>query len=156
MCVFLCILVGSKSLQLANVFSSQFLPWQLRGFQVGSRPDNPPFRERSRLAAARAIPASEAVMEEVIRCLERDVFWQGSFWSIIATSPEVAPNGGLARDYNLARSLPSLKLTLALKIDGWNTSFLLECPIFRGYVSFGECTPPTKNSRTSTLKRDHV
>ncbi len=28
--------------------------------------------------------------------------------------------------------LPSLKLTYHLKMDGWNTSFLLEWPIFRG------------------------
>ena len=26
-----------------------------------------------------------------------------------------------------------------LKMDGWNTSFLLGRPIFRGYVSFREC-----------------
>ena len=36
--------------------------------------------------------------------------------------------------------LPSLKLTWHLKMDGWNTSFLLGRPIFRGYVSFRECT----------------
>ena len=35
--------------------------------------------------------------------------------------------------------LPSLKLTLHLKTDGWNTSFLLGNPIFRFYVSFREC-----------------
>ena len=37
-------------------------------------------------------------------------------------------------------SLPSLKLTWHLKMDGWswNTSFLLGWPIFRGYVSFRE------------------
>ena len=29
-----------------------------------------------------------------------------------------------------------LKLTWHLKMDGWNTSFLLGWPIFRGYVSF--------------------
>ena len=34
--------------------------------------------------------------------------------------------------------LPSLKLTWPLKMDGWNTSFLLGWPIFRGYVSFME------------------
>ena len=28
---------------------------------------------------------------------------------------------------------------MALKMDGWNTSFLLGWPIFRGYVSFREC-----------------
>ena len=27
-----------------------------------------------------------------------------------------------------------------LKMDGWNTSFLSGWPIFRGYVSFRECT----------------
>ncbi len=37
--------------------------------------------------------------------------------------------------------VPSLKLTFShLKMDGWNTSFLLGWPIFRGYVSFRECT----------------
>ena len=36
--------------------------------------------------------------------------------------------------------LPSLKLTWHLKMDGWNTSFLLGWPIFRGYVSFRECS----------------
>ena len=28
---------------------------------------------------------------------------------------------------------------LHLKVDGWNTSFLLGCPIFRCCVSFREC-----------------
>ena len=32
----------------------------------------------------------------------------------------------------------SLKRTWPLKMDGWNTSFLLGWPIFRGYVSFRE------------------
>ena len=36
--------------------------------------------------------------------------------------------------------LPSLKLTWHLKMDGWNTSFLLGWPIFRCYVSFRECS----------------
>ena len=30
--------------------------------------------------------------------------------------------------------------SLPLKMDGWNTSLLLGWPIFRGYVSFRECT----------------
>ena len=36
--------------------------------------------------------------------------------------------------------IPSLKLTasLPLKMDGWNTTFLLGWPIFRCYVSFRE------------------
>ena len=36
--------------------------------------------------------------------------------------------------------LPSLKLTASwpLKMDGWNTTFLLGRPIFRGYVSYRE------------------
>ena len=34
---------------------------------------------------------------------------------------------------------PSLKLTFSpLKMDGWNTTFLLGRHIFRGYVSFRE------------------
>ena len=39
--------------------------------------------------------------------------------------------------------LPSLKLTCHLKMDGWNTSFLLGWPIFKGYVSFREGTIET-------------
>ena len=38
----------------------------------------------------------------------------------------------------LSSELPSLKLTWPLKMDGWNTSFLLGWPVFRGYVSFRE------------------
>ena len=38
------------------------------------------------------------------------------------------------------RTLPSLKLTWHLKMDGWKTSFLLGWPIFRCYVSFREGT----------------
>ena len=39
----------------------------------------------------------------------------------------------------LLEKLPSLKLTFSnLKMDGWNTSFLLGRPICRGYVSFRE------------------
>ena len=34
--------------------------------------------------------------------------------------------------------ISSLKLTWHLKMDGWNTSFLLGRPIFMGYVSFRE------------------
>ncbi len=38
------------------------------------------------------------------------------------------------------QKIPSLKLTfLYLKMDGFNTSFLLGWPIFRGYLSFREC-----------------
>ncbi len=48
----------------------------------------------------------------------------------------------------MLHNLPSLKLSSHLKMDGWNTSFLLGWPIFRGYVSFREsthaepCMPP--------------
>ena len=38
-------------------------------------------------------------------------------------------------------NLPSLKLTWHLKMDGWNTSFLLGWPIFRCHVRFRECNP---------------
>ena len=38
------------------------------------------------------------------------------------------------------KTIHSLKLTFSsLKMDGWNTTFLLERPIFRCYVSFREC-----------------
>ena len=40
---------------------------------------------------------------------------------------------------NNSYPVPSLKLTQHLEMDGWNTSFLLGSPIFRGYVSFREC-----------------
>ncbi len=33
-----------------------------------------------------------------------------------------------------------------LKMDGWNTTFLLGRPIFRGYVSFRECKPVRFNN----------
>ena len=36
--------------------------------------------------------------------------------------------------------LPSLKLTYPLKVDPWKRRFLLETIVFRGYVSFRECT----------------
>ena len=40
----------------------------------------------------------------------------------------------------LSTTVPSLKLTASshLKMDGWNTTFLLRRPIFRGYVNFRE------------------
>ncbi len=55
--------------------------------------------------------------------------------SFVATS-----GSGLAPYMMSLVYTPSLKLTasLHLKMDGWNTSFLLGLPIFRGYVSFGE------------------
>ena len=37
------------------------------------------------------------------------------------------------------QGVPSLKLTLPLKMDGWNTSFFLGWPIFTVYVSLREC-----------------
>ena len=51
--------------------------------------------------------------------------------------------------------LPSLKLTFSpLKMDGWNTTFLLGWPIFKGYVSFregmGNGFPPPKKRVKST------
>ena len=43
------------------------------------------------------------------------------------------------------KECPSLKLSnsLPLKVDGWETTFLLGCPIFRGYVRFRECNTPS-------------
>ena len=40
---------------------------------------------------------------------------------------------------NSPGDLDSLKLTYHLKMDGWNSSFFLGWPIFRGHVSFREC-----------------
>ena len=39
-------------------------------------------------------------------------------------------------------TLPETNMTSPLKMDGWNTSFLLGRPIFRCCVSFRECTLP--------------
>ncbi len=54
--------------------------------------------------------------------------------------------------------LPSLKLTasLHLKMDGWNTSFLLGWPIFRGYVSFRECMFEGEIKQTIKPKDLHI
>ena len=38
----------------------------------------------------------------------------------------------MVRHFKKIQNAPSLKLTWPLKIDGWNTSFLLEWPVFRG------------------------
>ena len=38
-------------------------------------------------------------------------------------------------------NIPSWELTYPLKMDGWNTTFLLGNPIFRCYVSFREGIP---------------
>ena len=47
-------------------------------------------------------------------------------------------HGSVEIDF-VGKKLPSLKLTFSnLKMDGWNTSFLLGRPICRGYVSFRE------------------
>jgi len=40
--------------------------------------------------------------------------------------------------WNIQKWVPSLKLTYPLEIGGWETTFLLGMPIFRGYVSFRE------------------
>ena len=49
--------------------------------------------------------------------------------------------------------IPSLKLTFShLKMDGWNTTFLLGWPIFRGfccYVSFRKGTLPRSSTNSS-------
>ena len=60
----------------------------------------------------------------------------------ILQSPKTQPQQSLSETNfrGLVKSLPSLQLTYHLKMDGWNlnTSFLLENPFFRGYVSFRE------------------
>ena len=43
------------------------------------------------------------------------------------------------QSYPGTSNLPFLKLTWHLKMDGWNTSFLLGWPIFKSYVSLQEC-----------------
>ena len=56
------------------------------------------------------------------------------------------------KNFGKIHSLHSLKRTWPLKMDGWNTSFLLGWPIFRVYVSFREC----KTNRKSPLKIGRV
>ena len=48
------------------------------------------------------------------------------------------PNASTPNKYGLMKGLPSMKLTQHVKMDGWNTNFLLGWPIFEGYVSFME------------------
>ena len=41
-------------------------------------------------------------------------------------------------------------------MDGWNTTFLLGWPIFRGYVIFRECNPlAEKNKKTDWIENSH-
>ena len=63
----------------------------------------------------------------------------------------------------LLKQVPSLKLTFSpLKMDGWNTTFLLGWPIFRCYVSFREgktwatCQPSTINQRTHGVHQSEM
>ena len=44
----------------------------------------------------------------------------------------------------------SLKLTWPLQMDGWNTTFLLGRPIFRGYVSFREGKSKVKTTEVGS------
>ncbi len=56
------------------------------------------------------------------------------------------PKGGLVKNqdkpipstFQVVYTLPETNSS-PLKMDGWNTTFLLGRPIFRGYVSFREC-----------------
>ena len=87
----------------------------------------------------------------------RPVFhlWPRSFWGASAHSaghcaapfqgfsalPRDVADGQKARQdvpLNNEMSIPSLKLTYPLKMEGWKTRFLLGWPIFRCYVSFRE------------------
>ena len=54
---------------------------------------------------------------------------------------------------NLRYPKATLKLTWHLTMDGWNTSFLLESPNFRCYVSFKECVPPQEIAGLMTINR---
>ncbi len=52
---------------------------------------------------------------------------------------EIRDSTTIARVHYFTRiTLPETN-SLPLKMDGWNTTFLLGRPIFRGYVSFREC-----------------
>ena len=81
--------------------------------------------------------------------------WPRSFWGASAHSaghcaapfqgfsalPRDVADGQKARQdvpLNNEMSIPSLKLTYPLKMEGWKTRFLLGWPIFRCYVSFRE------------------
>jgi len=49
------------------------------------------------------------------------------------------------------QTLLSVKRTWPLKMDGWNTTFLLRWPIFRCYVSFREGKEQKKNLETNDV-----
>ena len=74
------------------------------------------------------------------------LFCNGEFESQIPSNQKAVPRHGGTQyvldgmaSHEAARVwIPSLKLTWPLQMDGWNTTFLLGRPIFRGYVSFRE------------------
>ena len=52
-------------------------------------------------------------------------------WALAASTFDLLQVGSV---FSFTKKISFLKLTWHLKMDGWNTSFLLGWPIFRGYV----------------------
>ena len=80
------------------------------------------------------------VVEHPKRCIIQEVWW---FQVCQLGAPKKKVRGSLAcrsSRFFVGWNYPPLKLTFwHLKMDAWNTSFLLGSPIFRCYVSFKEC-----------------
>ena len=72
-------------------------------------------------------PYGKLRVEDPIESIKEESLPKSQWWKLAATS------------WLWLFALPSLKLTRNLKVDGWNSSFLLGWPIFRCYVSFREC-----------------
>ena len=73
----------------------------------------------------------------VLRCVDTDTS-DGKEPDFGCGARQFAEPGALFAFTSMLKPLPSLKLTWHVKMDGWNTSFLLGWPIFRCYVSFRE------------------
>ena len=91
----------------------------------------------------------------VARCLSRHVScplrWGGTTYGFLQASGAACGGKGMLLLEN--GSLPSLKLTVShLKTMDSNRNLLFQMSIFRGYVSFRECTLPKFNSEEKPLK----
>ena len=76
------------------------------------------------------------------RCAERSAAGACRRSGGRCTEEEEGTTVPLAKDVTGVMMVVTLPETNSshLKMDGWNTSFLLGWPIFRGYVSFRECS----------------
>ena len=92
------------------------------------------------------------------------VFWRllkwylSSFWGELDTFPSIVFSMWTwERFFHTASfTVPLLKLTWPLKVDGWKMNFLLGRPIFRGQVSFREGTGIEIYKVKKQIQRQHA